>query len=47
MTRQVADGETSREVLARTTAAFGHITAQHPGQTVAVVGHAASLSHHI
>ncbi|WP_370368047.1 histidine phosphatase family protein [Catenulispora sp. GP43] len=44
LTQQVADGETGHQVMARTTAAFDHIATHHPGQTVAVVGHVASLT---
>jgi broad specificity phosphatase PhoE len=42
--QRVADGETGHDVLARMTAAFQHIASAHPGETVAVVGHAASLT---
>jgi alpha-ribazole phosphatase/probable phosphoglycerate mutase len=41
---RVADGETGSEVLARTTSALRRIVEQHPGETVAVVGHVASLT---
>lgn len=41
---RVADGETGHEVLARTTTALRRIAEQHPGETVAVVGHVASLT---
>lgn len=41
---RVADGETGHEVLARMTAAFSKIADAHPGETVAVVGHVASLT---
>ncbi|MFI7630204.1 histidine phosphatase family protein [Microbispora rosea] len=42
--RKVADGETGREVVARMTAALEVITRAHRGETVAVVGHVASLT---
>ncbi|MET9384839.1 histidine phosphatase family protein [Streptomyces sp. NPDC002928] len=42
--QRVADGETGREVVTRVTTAFLHIAEQHPGETVAVVGHVASLT---
>jgi broad specificity phosphatase PhoE len=42
--RRVADGESGREVVARVTAAFERIAGEHPGGTVAVVGHVASLT---
>jgi broad specificity phosphatase PhoE len=41
---QVADGETGHEVLARMATALQRIAEQHPGETVAVVGHVASLT---
>ena len=41
---RVADGETGHDVLARTTTALERITRHHPGETVAVVGHVASLT---
>lgn len=44
LTRRVADGETGHEVVARVTAAFRTIADTHPGETVAVVGHVASLT---
>jgi alpha-ribazole phosphatase/probable phosphoglycerate mutase len=44
LTRRVADGETGHEVVARVTAAFRTIGTRHPGETVAVVGHVASLT---
>ncbi|MEV4299387.1 histidine phosphatase family protein [Microbispora rosea] len=42
--QKVADGETGREVVARMTAALEVITRAHRGETVAVVGHVASLT---
>jgi alpha-ribazole phosphatase/probable phosphoglycerate mutase len=42
--RRAADGETGHQVVARVTAAFGKIAGAHPGETVAVVGHVASLT---
>lgn len=42
--QRVADGETGHDVVARVTAAFQHIASAHPGETVAVVGHVASLT---
>lgn len=42
--RRVADGETGHQVVARMTAALQTIVNAHPGETVAVVGHVASLS---
>ena len=41
---RVADGESGYEVVARVTAAFRRIAGVHPGETVAVVGHVASLT---
>jgi alpha-ribazole phosphatase/probable phosphoglycerate mutase len=38
------DGETGQQVVARVTAAFQQIAGDHPGETVAVVGHVASLT---
>lgn len=38
------DGETGQQVVARVTAAFQQIASAHPGETVAVVGHVASLT---
>lgn len=38
------DGETGHQVVARVTAAFQQIASAHPGETVAVVGHTASLT---
>ena len=37
-------GETGQQVVARVTAAFQHIAGAHLGETVAVVGHVASLT---
>ena len=42
--RRATDGETGCEVVARVAAAFQKIAAAHPGETVAVVGHVASLT---
>jgi broad specificity phosphatase PhoE len=42
--QRVADGETGHQVVARVTAAFQKIASTHPGETVAVVGHVASLT---
>ena len=42
--RRAADGETGQEVVARVTAAFQQIARAHPGETVAAVGHVASLT---
>ena len=42
--RRAADGETGHQVVARVTAAFQKIAGAHPGETVAVVGHVASLT---
>jgi alpha-ribazole phosphatase/probable phosphoglycerate mutase len=39
-----ADGETGLQVVARVTAAFQQIASAHPDETVAVVGHVASLT---
>jgi len=41
---RVADGESVHQVVARVTAAFQKIVSTHPGETVAVVGHVASLT---
>jgi alpha-ribazole phosphatase/probable phosphoglycerate mutase len=38
------DGETGQQVVDRVTAAFQTIASAHPGETVAVVGHVASLT---
>ncbi len=42
--QRVSDGETGHQVLARVIAAFQKIARTHPGETVAVVGHVASLT---
>jgi alpha-ribazole phosphatase/probable phosphoglycerate mutase len=42
--RRAADGETGQQVVARVTAAFQQIASVHPRETVAVVGHVASLT---
>jgi broad specificity phosphatase PhoE len=42
--RRVADGESGHEVVARVTAALQKIAVTHPNETVAVVGHVASLT---
>jgi broad specificity phosphatase PhoE len=42
--QRMADGETGHEVLLRMTAAFEKIASAHPGETIAVVGHVASLT---
>jgi broad specificity phosphatase PhoE len=42
--RRAADGETGQQVVARVTAAFQQIARSHPEETVAVVGHTASLT---
>ena len=42
--RRAADGETGQQVVARVTAAFRAIAGDHPGETVVVVGHVASLT---
>jgi broad specificity phosphatase PhoE len=42
--QRVADGETGQHVLDRMTAAFQQIASTHPGETVVVVGHVASLT---
>lgn len=42
--QRVADGETGQHVLDRMTAAFQQITDTHPGETVVLVGHLASLT---
>ena len=42
--QRAADGETGHQVVARVTAAFQKIAGAHPGGTVAVVGHVASLT---
>ncbi len=42
--QRAADGESGRQVVARVAAAFQKIADAHPGETVAVVGHVASLT---
>jgi len=42
--RRVADGETGHEVLARVRSTLAAIAAEHPGGTVALVGHVGSLT---
>lgn len=42
--QRVADGETGHQVLGRMTAALQRIAGAHPGETIAVVGHVASLT---
>jgi len=42
--QRVADGETGHEVITRVTAAFQKIAATHADETIAVVGHVASLT---
>ncbi|WP_218007606.1 histidine phosphatase family protein [Nocardia vinacea] len=42
--QRVANGESGREVFARMAAAFRQIASVHRGETVAVVGHVASLT---
>ena len=42
--RRAAGGETGQQVVARVTAALQQIASAHPGETVAVVGHVASLT---
>jgi alpha-ribazole phosphatase/probable phosphoglycerate mutase len=42
--QRAAGGETGQQVGARVTAAFHEIASAHPGETVAVVGHVASLT---
>jgi broad specificity phosphatase PhoE len=44
LARCAADGETGHQVVARMTAAFQQIAGAHPGETVAVIGHVASLT---
>ncbi|HEV3295743.1 MAG TPA: histidine phosphatase family protein, partial [Streptosporangiaceae bacterium] len=44
LSARVADGETGHEVVARVSSAFRQIARAHAGQTVAVVGHVASLT---
>jgi alpha-ribazole phosphatase/probable phosphoglycerate mutase len=42
--QRAADGETGHQVVARVAAAFRQIASARPGETVAVVGHVASLT---
>ncbi|WP_433756899.1 histidine phosphatase family protein [Nocardia sp. CA-135398] len=42
--QRVADGESGRDVFARMAATFRQIASAHPGETVTVVGHVASLT---
>jgi alpha-ribazole phosphatase/probable phosphoglycerate mutase len=42
--QRVADGETGQQVLDRMTSAWRQIAGGHPGETVALVGHVASLT---
>ncbi|MFI7666751.1 histidine phosphatase family protein [Nocardia sp. NPDC049526] len=42
--QRVRDGESGRQVVARMTGSFRRIAADHGGETVAVVGHVASLT---
>jgi broad specificity phosphatase PhoE len=42
--RRAAGGETGQQVVARVAAALRQIASAHPGETVAVVGHVASLT---
>ncbi|MGR6919460.1 histidine phosphatase family protein [[Actinomadura] parvosata] len=42
--QRIADGETGHQVVARMTAALQTIVSTHPGETVAVAGHVASLT---
>jgi alpha-ribazole phosphatase/probable phosphoglycerate mutase len=44
LSAKVADGETGHEVVNRVSSALAAIAAGHPGRTVAVVGHVASLT---
>lgn len=44
LAQRVADGESGHEVIARLTAALHQIATAHPGETVAAVGHVASLT---
>ncbi|MEU5988001.1 histidine phosphatase family protein [Spirillospora sp. NPDC047418] len=44
LAQRVADGESGQEVVARMTAALLRIAAAHAGETVALVGHVASLT---
>lgn len=42
--QRAADGDTGYQVVARVTAALQQIASTHPGETIAVVGHVASLT---
>jgi alpha-ribazole phosphatase/probable phosphoglycerate mutase len=42
--QRAADGETGHQVVTRVTAAIQQIADAHPGETVAVIGHVASLT---
>jgi broad specificity phosphatase PhoE len=42
--QRVSDGETGHQVVARVTTALQKIARDHPGETVALVGHVASLT---
>jgi alpha-ribazole phosphatase/probable phosphoglycerate mutase len=44
LSRRGADGESGQQVVTRVTVAFQRIADAHPGETVAVVGHVASLT---
>ncbi|WP_217919286.1 histidine phosphatase family protein [Actinomadura sp. BRA 177] len=44
LAQRVADGETGHQVVTRMTTALQRITAAHPDETVALVGHVASLT---
>lgn len=44
LAQRAEDGETGEQVVARVMAAFRQIVGAHPGATVAVVGHVASLT---
>jgi alpha-ribazole phosphatase/probable phosphoglycerate mutase len=44
LAQRVADGETGHQVVARMTTALQRIAAAHPGETVALVGHVASVT---
>lgn len=42
--QRIDDGETGHEVVTRMSAVFASIAAEHPGETVAIVGHVGSLT---
>lgn len=44
LAQRVADGETGHQVVGRVTAAFQKLATTHPTETIAVVGHVASLT---